>query len=53
MWLRYEFWSAPVGCLFFWRWFAPVGLPRLIEHFWKWRFRMSLLLNVSLHRWHW
>jgi hypothetical protein len=34
------------------RWLAPVGLPRLTEHFWKWRLRMSLLEKVSLHRTH-
>ena len=34
------------------RWLAPVGLPRRTEHFWKCRFRMSLLENVSLHRTH-
>lgn len=34
------------------RWLAPVGLPRLMEHFWKCLFRMSLREKVSLHRWH-
>ena len=31
---------------------APVGFPRLIEHFWKCRLRMSLRENVSLHKIH-
>lgn len=34
------------------KWLAPVGLPRRTEHFWKWRFKMSLRENVSLHRTH-
>lgn len=49
---------AAAACDFFkWaagfdKWLAPVGLPRLTEHFWKWRLRISLLENVSLQRTH-
>lgn len=28
-----------------------MGFPRRIEHFWKWRLRMSLREKVSLHKW--
>lgn len=44
-----DFFKCAAG---FERWLAPVGLPRLTEHFWKWRLRMSLLEKVSLHRTH-
>ncbi len=52
--------TLPVDSLFFLRWDcesarcdSPVGFPRLIEHFWKWRLRMSLREKVSLHKRHW
>ena len=34
------------------KWLAPVGFPLRMEHFWKCRFKMSLLENVSLHKTH-
>jgi hypothetical protein len=34
------------------KWLRPVGLPRRTEHFWKCRFRISLLEKVSLQSTH-
>ena len=31
---------------------GPGGIARRIEHFWKWRLRISLLENVSRQRMH-
>lgn len=51
--------SCSIGCglpflLFFEcvKWLAPVGLPRLTEHFWKCLLSMSLREKVSSQRPH-